>query len=840
MVVPERTLAPPRLTRGLASLRRWGEAGVHLVPIRHHSPGCSAALLALLDEVRPSTVLIEGPREYSALLPALADQRTRPPIAVLSIDGDHSAFYPLADFSPEWVALRWGSAHDATVDFIDQSWADQHDDEDPGALVRTLQAEHHLARSAAIARLAAELGCRDHDEVWEHLFELRSPAQFADWREYFAEVLAWAALARLESDKAMLDGDGSHAREAVMAALLERHRATSTGPIVVVTGAFHTLALLEALDDTPEGRWVTRRNPGDLDVPRPAWLIRYDHTRLDGLRGYGAGMPAPGFWQRTWNHFSANPVSPPPNPVIPASPNPAVPASPNPVIPAPPNPVIPAKAGISPEPARALAISILLDVATELRAQDEHLSSAEVTAAAEHALGLAALRGRAWPGRTDLTDAMLSCFVRDDSGLSGPLGRAIDKVFGGTALGDLPPGLAVPPLVAEARATALKLRFVVDDGTPRKVSLDTARKPRHVQRREFLATMRFVGSGFARQTGGADLVGGTGLGQLFEEWEYAWTPLVEAALIQVSHQGGTLAEVRRRRIAEQLTEQSGSAQGVAQVLAELVAMGATDQLSSALTALQTSYDSDASLASVVGSLHRVTGLLAEGGRLALGEHADELRPLLASGLAAAAYLVGPLADVAEADAEPACRAVLSLRELLRRLREGDLAVDAGAPARELTRLRQRPTSARLHGCLVAMAYTDSELDADQLRTEVAAHLHPGADPERLAAFLLGLLQAAPDLILHSPELLDALNDRLAELEPDAFFGILPDLRQAFTWLRPAETAQLAAEIGRRTGATATDLDAVLRFDPALAATAQQLERDLLASLARDGLTGRPS
>ena len=83
-------------------------------------------------------------------------------------------------------------------------------------------------------------------------------------------------------------------------------------------------------------------------------------------------------------------------------------------------------------------------------------------------------------------------------------------------------------------------------------------------------------------------------------------------------------------------------------------------------------------------------------------------------------------------------------------------------ARELTRLRERPTSARLHGCLVAIAYTDGELDASALGTEVAAHLHPGADPERLAAFLLGLLQAAPDLILHSPELLDALNARLAD------------------------------------------------------------------------------
>ncbi|MDR1449595.1 MAG: DUF5682 family protein, partial [Propionibacteriaceae bacterium] len=293
-------LAPPRLARGLEALRRWREAGVCFAPIRHHSPGCATALLALLDEVGPAVVLIEGPREYTALLPALADARTRPPVAVLSIHQGRTACYPLADFSPEWVALRWAAAHGATVDFIDQSWADQPAEDDPGAGVRTLQAEFQLARSQAIAALASRLGCRDHDEVWEHLFELREPGRTTEWRGYFDDVLAWAALARLEATREMLEADGSHAREAVMAALIDRHRGQSAGPIVVVTGAFHSLALLEALEGTAEGRWVTDRDPGPLDLARPAWLIRYDHARLDGLRGYGAGMPAPGFWQRAW------------------------------------------------------------------------------------------------------------------------------------------------------------------------------------------------------------------------------------------------------------------------------------------------------------------------------------------------------------------------------------------------------------------------------------------------------------------------------------------------------------------------------------------------------------
>ncbi len=57
---PVRAL-PPRLARALQAHARWRDDGINLVGIRHHSPGCAAALAALLDEVRPAVVLIEGP-----------------------------------------------------------------------------------------------------------------------------------------------------------------------------------------------------------------------------------------------------------------------------------------------------------------------------------------------------------------------------------------------------------------------------------------------------------------------------------------------------------------------------------------------------------------------------------------------------------------------------------------------------------------------------------------------------------------------------------------------------------------------------------------------------------
>ena len=786
---------PERLQLALAAHARWRDAGIDLVGIRHHSPGCAAALAALLEEVRPAVVLIEGPREYAALLPALADERTRPPVAILSVGERTSGFYPLADFSPEWVALRWGTANGATVDFIDASYADIGDPD--GVEVRTLQAEHHLARSELIAAVGDRLGCRDHDETWEHLFEVRSPEALADWRRFFADTLAWGAMARLDADRELLDADGTHRREAVMAAILDRYRDTSGG-VVVVTGAFHTLALLDVLENAPEAAWVRAKAGAALNPKREAWLIRYDFDRLDGLRGYGAGMPAPGFWQRAWQARSD---------------------------------------GIDP---RRFATEVVLEVAERLRTTGEPAGSATAMDAVGQALRLAELRGRGWPGRTDLTDALLSCFVKDDLGLSGAIGEALRGVFGGPTLGEIPDGLAAPPLVAEARREASRLRFVIDDATPRQVSLDTQRKPSHVKRREFLARMRFIGSGFARQLGGADLVQGTGAGLLFEDWEYAWTPLVEASLIAASARGATIAELVRTGVSKRLDDEHLGAGRVARLITELLVMGEPDALRPALDALRRCYDDEVHLGSVVASLHALVSLSAEQGRLSLGARGDAVAELIGTeligtGLACAAHLIAPLSGLRPEDQPGACDDLIGLRSLLLRLQ--DQSVELLPLRRELRLLRRDPrTPARLHGCLLGLGFSDAELDADELARASAAHLAPGADPERVADFVLGLLQAAPDLLLHTPELVETLNAALGAMEPEAFLTVLPDLRRAFTWLKPTETHALAAMLARLTGAAVTELDTVLEADPLLAERAASVERDLVASLRRDGLT----
>ena len=95
---------------------------VHFFGIRHHGPGCARSLLQALEALQPDCLLVEGPPEGEALLPMLQSAELRPPVAMLVYMQDEpsqAAFYPFAEFSPEWQALQWASRRGVATRFID-------------------------------------------------------------------------------------------------------------------------------------------------------------------------------------------------------------------------------------------------------------------------------------------------------------------------------------------------------------------------------------------------------------------------------------------------------------------------------------------------------------------------------------------------------------------------------------------------------------------------------------------------------------------------------------------------------------------------------------------------
>src|SRR5262245_50205392 len=95
---------------------------VHLLGIRHHGPGCARSLKAALAALAPDIVLVEGPPDADAALPFAANETMQPPVALLVYPPeapDLAVFYPFAEFSPEWQAIRYAAAQKIPARFID-------------------------------------------------------------------------------------------------------------------------------------------------------------------------------------------------------------------------------------------------------------------------------------------------------------------------------------------------------------------------------------------------------------------------------------------------------------------------------------------------------------------------------------------------------------------------------------------------------------------------------------------------------------------------------------------------------------------------------------------------
>src|SRR4051794_6811477 len=90
--------------------------------VRHLSPAAAHHLHEVLDTLRPTAVLVEGPADATEQIEHLTHKDTRPPLALLGYTRDRpvrSLLYPLAEYDPEWVALTWGLRNKAEVRFID-------------------------------------------------------------------------------------------------------------------------------------------------------------------------------------------------------------------------------------------------------------------------------------------------------------------------------------------------------------------------------------------------------------------------------------------------------------------------------------------------------------------------------------------------------------------------------------------------------------------------------------------------------------------------------------------------------------------------------------------------
>jgi len=735
-------------------------ADVAFFPIRHHSPACAWALSQALAALRPRQVLVEAPCDFLPLVVHLTDPETKPPIALLSLPADKAApedqftaVYPFCAHSPEFVALRWARGNDARIELIDlparhkmmrRRMPERHGAPAP------LIAEWRLDHNAYVTELCARRGVRDALALWDALFE--SQAGTADWRGFFKAVGLYCGHMRAVTPAADMAADGTQAREAHMAARLARARA-EPGPVAVITGGFHTPALME------EAAWPA---PDTASPPANAYLIRYGFQQLDHHGGYGAGLPHPAFYQRLWQSLHHRAAAP-----------------------------------------SDLAADVLTDFADWLRREKPSLALPTPTlSAAVIATGrLAALRRLPAAGRSEIIDAVRSCGVKDAIELgTSPLLEALQIFLVGEMIGGIPHGAAQPPLVAHVRARLKALRFNLEDGAPRHRDLDVLRRPAHAQASRLLFTLELAGAEFARRIAGPDPYTGWRGDALFETWTYAWSPMVEARLIARAADGASLEDValatlaaRHRALADSGRSRSASASVALLVTAARTGIEAAIDLAAGWCADAIADDSQA--ASIIGAIAVTAGLTRPGP--GAPEFAPRFQPLRSAAIRRLLLLFPDIADTREDQLPDLIRALAALGGLLA---SGDDALERAAFAPVLQAALDRTAPPVLHGALLAFAGLLGTLPEADVAARIAALLAGTyVTAGDAAAVLTGCLAVAPRLILRSPAILEAADGFLARADHEGFVAALPELRLAFSQLNPTEIDQIAAWAAARHG-----------------------------------------
>src|SRR5262249_31930975 len=126
---------------------------------------------------------------------------------------------------------------------------------------------------------------------------------------------------------------------------------------------------------------------------------------------------------------------------------------------------------------------------------------------------------------------------------------------------DLPPGTAVPPIVADFLREARRLRLPVEAVERRELALDLYRNARHRDVSRFFHRLDLPGAPFAQFVGGPDFVQGTGLDLMQERWQVCWSPATESALIEASAFGPTVEGAAAARLKQMISGLEDEGQG---------------------------------------------------------------------------------------------------------------------------------------------------------------------------------------------------------------------------------------------------------------------------------------
>ena len=375
---------------------------VHLLGIRHHGVGSALRVKQALQALQPDLILIEGPQEFDAVIKHISAGAITPPVAILGYNADNphqATFYPFAEFSPEWQALRFAEKHRIPTRMMDLP------------LRFTFQISENKGAVPArdpMSYLAEIEGFTNSEAWWESRFESSENEDNSDGH-FDAVQMAMTALREAQLPS-VLDEENL-LREAWMRECLRTAAREMYREVAVVCGAWHVPALVGWSNSATADKAIIKSLPQQKMKIGATW-VPWTNERLGLQSGYGAGIQAPGWSQFRWKYQEHT------------------------------------------------ARNWLAAAAAVFRKRNIDISTAHVIDALQLANTLAIFRGRKQPLQTDLNEAITTVMCMGDEIL---LRWIQTELSVGKAMGEVPGNLPRLPLQIDFENTVKKLRIKLTD-----------------------------------------------------------------------------------------------------------------------------------------------------------------------------------------------------------------------------------------------------------------------------------------------------------------------------------------------------------------------------------------
>lgn len=721
-------------------------ATIDILGVRHHGPGSARMVLAALDRLKPDAVLIEGPPDAHDVLGFASHAEMRPPVALLVYEPDepsNAAYYPFAEFSPEWQAIRWAQRGGADLRFIDLPWSSREPNKKERSEALATDDRHPQGEQKSHRRidpleeLAHAAGYEDGEGWWGRLIEEQQQCQSGeDPLAVFGAIIEAmrAVRASEQADEADRNDPENARREAHMRRAIRQASKEGFSRIAVVCGAYHAPMLtsdaLERIDVKSDDQLLK----GLPKRKTAATWIPWTNDRLSMWSGYGAGVVSPGWYGHLWKY------------------------------------------------ADQPAVRWMARVARLLREEDIDASPAHVIESARLAQTLASLRGRSMVGLNELTEATLAVMCGANP---LPLKVIERKLIVGVYLGSTPDETPAVPLQRDlaARQKTLRLKPSADDTL---LDLDQ-RKETDLERSRLLHRLCILNVEWGVRQQSAVKSTGT----FHEVWKLQWKPELAVKIVEAARWGNTVLEASQRKVLND-AHRSNDLENLTTLLDHVLLADLAGAIEPVIGRIQ----SVSAVAADVGHLLDALPPLADVLRYGNVRKTDAalVEPVVTGLLTRICAGLGPACSSLDDDAAAAMtRRIDRTQSALATLDRKDLIEPWYERLRMLGEAAVHP---RVAGRCWRILLDAQVLDTADASREISLALSAGNDPASASAWLEGFISGSGLVFVHDRTLLGIVDRWVCSLSGETFDRVCPILRRTFSTFEKPERRQIGEALKR--------------------------------------------